>query len=110
MTSSRFWSITGKRECAVAITCGMKLSSRLGRAGSFIRARSFYRVGVGEADAPQGADFARLHPARACFVMMRVAAQVQHAVHHEVRIVRSRLLSLRARLARDHRMAQHDVA
>jgi len=29
MTSSRFWSITGKRECAVEITCGIKILHRL---------------------------------------------------------------------------------
>ena len=27
MTSSLFWSTTGKRECAVAITCGMNFST-----------------------------------------------------------------------------------
>ena len=38
------------------------------------------------------------------------AVQVQHAVHHQVRVVRVERLALRARLARDHRVAQHDVA
>ena len=41
---------------------------------------------------------------------MLVAAQMQAAVHHEMRIVRRNALALRARLAPDDGMAQHDVA
>ena len=41
MTSSRFWSITGKRECAVAITCGMNLS-----AGSLMSITSICARGI----------------------------------------------------------------
>src|SRR5256714_9895486 len=176
ITSSRFWSITGKRECAVDITRGMKVStgslmsmkstwargimmsrtcisetvsapsmidsasassrfleyaerksctscsrsfgsrmmsaerraSRLRRAGSFMPARSFYRVGVGEAEAAQQADFARFHLARARFRVMPVAAQMQHAMQHEVRVMRGDALSLGTRFAHDERMAEHD--
>src|SRR5260221_3873275 len=103
-------STSCSRSLGSRIRSAERRSSRLGRAGSFIRARSFYRVGIGEADAPQYADFARLHLARACFVMMPVAAQVQHAVHHQVRVVRQEAFVLCTRVARDHRMAQHDVA
>ena len=39
-----------------------------------------------------------------------VAPQVQHAVHHQVRVVRRERFSLLPRFARDHRMAEHDVA
>ena len=39
-----------------------------------------------------------------------VALQVQHAVDHQVRVVRGKRLALRARLLRDDRRAQHDVA
>src|SRR5262245_28920934 len=182
MTSSRFWSITGKRECAVAITCLTKVStgslmsmkstwargimmsrtcisetvsapsmiesasassrlreyaarsswvssdrspgsrmisadrrsSRLGRDGSFMPGAfiSFYRwrVGIADSAAAQDADLARFHARRIPFLFMIVAAQVQAAVHHEMRVVRGERLFLRARLAPHHRMAQHDVA
>src|SRR5579859_299176 len=103
-------STSCSRSLGSRIKSAERRSSRLGRAGSFIRERSFYRVGIGEAEPAQQPDFARFHAARACFVIVRVPAQVQHAVQHEMRIVRANCFSLRARLAHDHGMAQHDVA
>src|SRR5688572_2404551 len=41
MTSSRFWSITGKRECAVEMICGMKLST-----GSLMSMKSTWARGT----------------------------------------------------------------
>src|SRR5215510_3170421 len=178
ITSSRFWSITGKRECAVEMTCGMNFStgslmsmkstcargtmmsrtcisetvsapsmiesasassrlreyaersrstscsrspgsrissddrrsSRLGREGSFIAAASFYRVRVTEARARQQPDLEALHALGFPFLFMLVAAQMQQAVQHEVRIMGGQHFPLRARLAGNHRMAQHHVA
>src|SRR6478672_8526551 len=178
ITSSRFWSITGKRECAVAMICGMNLStgswmsmkstwargtmmsrtcisetvrapsmiesasassrlreyaersrctscsrspgsrissddrrsSRLGREGSFIAAASFYRVRVTEARARQQPDLEARHALGFPFLFMLVAAKMQQAVQHQVRVMRGERLSLRARLAGDHGMAQHHIA
>src|SRR5687767_5215825 len=178
ITSSRFWSITGKRECAVEMICGMKLSigwlmsmkstcargtmmsrtcisetvsapsmidsasassrlreyaersrstscsrspgsrissddrrsSRLGREGSFMQNDSFYRVRIAQAEAAEQAYLGALHAPCFRFSFMAVAAQVEQPVHHQVGVVRRDALALRARLARNHRVAKHDVA
>src|SRR6185436_8822576 len=85
-------------------------SSRLGRDGSFMPVDSFYRVRITESGAPQDADLARFHARGIPFLFMPVAAQVQYAVHHEMRVMRGHTLALRPGLAPDHRVAEHDVA
>src|SRR2546430_10164904 len=65
-------------------------SSRLRRAGSFTGA-SFYRVGIGDPEAPQNADFALLHaPA------VSVPAQMQYPVHDYVRVIGCHRFALRS--------------
>jgi len=58
----------------------------------------------------QYSDFARFHDFGLCRVDMVVALQMQHAVDGHVGVLMLRRLALFARLALDHRRADHDVA
>src|SRR5919109_2632490 len=115
--SSRFREYAERRSCtSCSRSPGSRRmnaesrSSRLGREGSFMSAFSFYRVGICETEPAQDANFVSLHALGIPFPFVIMAHQVQHAVHHQVRVVMSDGFTLRTRLARDHRMAKHDIA
>jgi hypothetical protein len=73
-------------------------------------AGSFYRVGICETEPLQNANFVSRHALGVLFPFVIMAEQVKHAVHHHVRVMIRKRFALRSRLARDHRMAKHDVA
>ncbi len=68
-----------------------------------MRDGSFYNVRIAESEAAQNADLRAFHACRGRLAGVAVSAQVQHAVHHQVRVVRCQRLPLLARFARNYR-------
>src|SRR3972149_3351490 len=67
-------------------------------------------VRVGVAEPGEYAAFQPLHAPRIALVFVVKALQMQHAVDHQVRVMRVTADTARARLARRHRRANRDVA
>src|SRR5512146_614817 len=106
----RWWAerssvISCSRSSGSRSSSAERRSSRLGRDGSFMRVASFYRVGVVESETAQNADLGPFHARGMRLLLVVVALQVQHAVHHQVGVVRREGFSLLQRFARDDRMA-----